>query len=459
MELPTRGTRTVSAGESSRAGSGDGAGDAWGTLGQPPSSSAAATRNAVAAGPLGNVAPSMRVLYLSCHPHLRTASNAGYSTHIRETVAALRRAGHEVVPWIAGDRGAPAEERVAERPPAVSWARRIVPGFAWQGMRDASLVRHDVLLDPELRDVIHRVSPDVIYERAAYLSGAGVRCAERTGTPLLLEVNAPYVEERRNLHGAGMMEAAGRRWERRVLRGASLVVAVSSVLADRLAEAAEVPRDRVRVQPNGVDVARFHADVPSARADLGIPPDAFVVAFVGSFIRWHRLEVLVGAVARLARQGVPVHGLLVGDGEVRGELERRAAELGVAERVTFTGTVPFDRVPGLVQAADACVIPGHAWYCSPIKLFEYGGVGKAVVSLGSEPVREVVEEGRECVLFDGSEDDLAAALRTLHDDPARRASLAAALRGAVSTRFTWDAAARRISGWMSEVVGGACAPA
>lgn len=397
----------------------------------------------------------MRVLYLSCHPHLRTDSNAGYGTHIRETVAALRRRGHEVVPWIAGDRGGPAEERVAERPQAVSWARRVLPGFAWQGLRDAALVRHDVGLDPELRDAIRRVSPDVIYERAAYLCGAGVRSAERTATPLVLEVNAPYVEERSSLHGAGMMEAAGRRWERRVLQGAAAVVAVSSVLADRLAGSGGVPRARIRVQPNGVDVSRFHGGVPSAREELGIPPGAFVVAFVGSFIRWHRLEILVDAVAALAAAGVAVHGLLVGDGEVRAELERRATERGVAERVTFTGTVPFARIPGLVQAADVCVIPGHAWYCSPIKLFEYGAVGKAVVTLASDPVREVVSDGRDCVLFDGTVDGLAAALRGLHDDPARRLRLGASLRDAVAARFTWDAAAERISLWFQEVVGGA----
>ena len=399
----------------------------------------------------------MRVLYLSCHPHLRTDSNAGYSTHIRETIEALRRQGHEVVSWIAGDRGPPAESRVAERPPAVSWARRVVPGFAWQGMRDAALVRQDVMRDPELLEVIRRVSPDVIYERAAYLSGAGVRCAERTGTPLVLKVNAPYVEERRNLHGAGMMEAAGRRWERRVLRGASVVVAVSSVLADRLASSAGVSRDRVRVQPNGVDVARFHAGVPSARGELGIAHDAFVACFVGSFIRWHRLEVLVEAVARLAAEGVPVHGLLVGDGEVRGELEALARDRGIADRMTLTGMVPFERVPQLVQAADVCVIPGHAWYCSPIKLFEYGGIGKAVVSLDSEPVREVVTADRECVFFDGSVEDLTRALRRLHAEPSRRQAMGVALRDAVTRRFTWDAAATQISAWMTEVAGGACA--
>lgn len=394
------------------------------------------------------------MLYLSCHPHLRTDSNAGYATHIRETIAALSRRGHEVVPWIAGDRSAAAGAAGgSQRPSAASWARRVVPGFAWRGLRDAALVRHDVSLGPGLRDVLRRVGPDVVYERAAYLCGAGVRAAERAGTPLVLEMNAPYVEERRSLHGGGPLDVAGRAWERRVLRGAALVVAVSDVLADRLAESADVPRERVRAQPNGVDTTRFHPGVASARERLGIAPDAFVVAFVGSFIRWHRLEVLLDALARLAAQRVPVHGLFVGDGEVAQELRLRAQELGIGARVTFTGTVPFEDVPAHVQAADVCVIPGHAWYCSPIKLFEYGGVGRAVVSHDSAPVREVVEDGRDCLLFDGSSVALARTLRALHDDPARRASLAAALHATVVARHSWDAVAERIEGWMEDVAG------
>ena len=56
----------------------------------------------------------MKVLYLSSHPHLRTDAPSGYATHMRETIAALREAGCEVVSLIAGDRGPPvgrAQER------------------------------------------------------------------------------------------------------------------------------------------------------------------------------------------------------------------------------------------------------------------------------------------------------------------------------------------------------------
>lgn len=406
----------------------------------------------------------MRILYVSCHPHLRTDSNAGYATHIRETVAALQRRGHAVETWIAGDADRASAGAASTGPalagsavttrgraPAVSLLRRVVPRFAWRGLRDLALVRHARAIEPWLRAEVKRVRPDVIYERAAYLSSAGTRVAVATKTPLILEVNAPYVEERRNLNGLGPMDGVGQRWETDVVNAAALVVTVSSVLRDRLVETAGVPGARVRVQPNGVDMGRFHAGVPSARVALGLPADAFVVCFVGSFIRWHRLEVLIDAVAALADSGAPAYALLVGDGDVRGELEARARERGVSDRIRFTGTVPFEAVPAHIQAADVCVIPGHAWYCSPIKLFEYGGVGKAVISLDSAPVREVAQVGRDCRTFDGSAGDLESELRRLMLQPDVRADLAANLHRAVAQRFTWDAAAIRIERWMAEV--------
>jgi len=394
----------------------------------------------------------MQILYVSCHPHLRTDSNAGYATHIREVVAALKRRGHGVETWIAGERrGARSASATGAGSRGVSALRRVVPSFAWRGLRDLSLVRHDRAIEARLRAEVDARRPDVIYERAAYLSSAGIRVAAATGIPLLLEVNAPYVEERRNLNGAGPMDGAGRRWESRVLCGASGVVTVSSVLRDRLVESSGVPAQRVRVQPNGVDVQRFHADAPSLRRELDLPEGAFVVCFVGSFIRWHRLEVLIEAVAALSATGAPAYALLVGDGEMRASLEERARSLGIGDRVRFTGTVPFESVAGHIQTADVCVIPGHAWYCSPIKLFEYGGVGKAVVSLDSKPVREVVDVGRDCVLFDGSAAHLEAELRRLMLDTGAREELARNLHSTVVSHYTWDTAAERIERWLDEI--------
>jgi len=158
---------------------------------------------------------------------------------------------------------------------------------------------------------------------------------------------------------------------------------------------------------------------------------------------------VIAAVATLRAEGVPARALLVGGGEARADLERAAAAAGVTEHVVFTGTVPFDAVPAHVRAADVCVVPGHAWYCSPLKLFEYGGLGKAVVAHASAPVREVVRDGVDCVLVDDSERGLVGALRGLHADPARRRGLAAALHEHVLAHHTWAQSGARLVEWMS----------
>ncbi len=396
---------------------------------------------------------AVKILYVSGHPHLRTDAPSGYATHMRETMRALAGAGCEVRPWVVGDlRRAPeGDAGTRDRPRSV--LRRVVPGSVWQGLRDAALVRHDRALGPELVRVVREERPDVVYERAAYLSSAAVRAARAEGVPLLLEVNAPYVEERRALHGRGTLTGLATRWEREVLQGAALVVTVSGALARFLAERGGIPPERVRVLPNAVDPEAFHPDVPSARGALGFAPDAFVVGYVGSFIPWHRLDLLLRAVAAVRGVGVPAHALLVGDGPARADLEALAAELGVTGAVTFTGALPFAAVPSHVQAMDVCAVPGHAWYCSPIKLFEYGGAGKPVVACDSEPVREVVDDGVHCLLPEGGVDAFAAALVRLHADPALRARLGTALAARVRERHTWPRSAAQLVAWMREVAG------
>jgi len=390
----------------------------------------------------------VQVLYLSTHPHLRTDAPSGYATHMRETIRALRLAGCTVVPCVVGDQG----PLVPVVPPAGGGlrgvARSVTPRFVWQGLRDLALLRHDRRTEEDIAKTIEREQPDAIYERAAYLCASGVRAARAVGVPLVLEVNAPYVEERRELHGRGLLDGRGPRWEREVLHGASLVVTVSTALADRLRETSGVPADKIRVLPNAVDAAKFSTTVSADRARLGFADEDFVIGFVGTFFRWHRLESLVHAVAALRERGVPARALLIGDGEALGGLEEAARDAGVASFVEFTGSVVGSAVPGYLQSADVCVVPGHAWYCSPIKLFEYAGLRKPVVAVDSAPIREVTGDGSDVVLVDGSAEALVDALAGLHADPARRAATAAALHDRVLANHTWARSGEKIAGWL-----------
>ena len=112
------------------------------------------------------------------------------------------------------------------------------------------------------------------------------------------------------------------------------------------------------VVPDGVDLREMMpADASAARAALGLG-DAFVVGILGSCSWNPRLGIaygwdLVEALALL--RDLPVTAMLIGDGSGVAHLKRRAAELGVAERLVFAGQQPMHKLPALLGACDVCV--------------------------------------------------------------------------------------------------------
>ncbi|MFD3483709.1 glycosyltransferase [Streptomyces sp. NPDC058665] len=115
----------------------------------------------------------------------------------------------------------------------------------------------------------------------------------------------------------------------------SATVAVSTTVAHRLRRWG-VRRDRIHVVPNGIDVPRFGYDETArhkARAELGLPADAFVVGGVGRLSPGKRFDTLVRAVAALPGARL----LLVGEGPERDRLCSLATELGASDRILMPG--------------------------------------------------------------------------------------------------------------------------
>lgn len=140
--------------------------------------------------------------------------------------------------------------------------------------------------------------------------------------------------------------------EGRVVRAADRAVVLSEFMGDRLERV--YGRDDSTVVPGGVDVERFSPDVTaSPRVD----------ADGTSFLTVRRLsermghDVLIDAFARVAPEHPAAELFVAGDGPLREELKRRAAEAGVADRVTFLGYVPDGDLPNVYAGADVFVLP------------------------------------------------------------------------------------------------------
>jgi glycosyltransferase involved in cell wall biosynthesis len=138
---------------------------------------------------------------------------------------------------------------------------------------------------------------------------------------------------------------------------------------------------------------------------------------------------------------------VVGDGPARAGLERQAKELGIANRVTFTGIVERDDVARYVNAFDIALQPAVVAYASPLKLFEYLALGKAIVGPAQPNIEEILRQDHNAVLFDPADPNgLAGAVSRLCSDHALRTRVAEnAQRTIADMELTWGENARKVA--------------
>lgn len=381
----------------------------------------------------------MRILY-----HHRTASRDGQSTHITEMIGALRDGGHTVIECspqvdagVAGDTGG-----------SPGWVGRL-KGVLPRGLYELAELAYSIVAYRKLTQQIKLHRPDGIYERYNLYLLAGGWARRRFGLKLLLEVNAPMAVERVQYGGLSWPRLA--RWaELHVWKQADVLLPVTQVLADQMV-AMGIDHKRIVVTPNAINEAHY-LDLPSAddaKSRLGLQ-GRLVLGFTGFVREWDRLDRIVGWIAQQADRH-NAHLLIVGDGPARAEIEAAAQRLGVADRVSFTGVVPRDQVPALSMAFDIALQTALVPYASPLCLFEYLALGKAVVGPDQANHREILTGGVDAILYDPDDPvGVERALDRLCDDAELRARIGLEGQRLIGQReLTWRQHAAKVSALFS----------
>lgn len=375
----------------------------------------------------------MKILY-----HHRTASRDGQAVHIDEMIGSLRKLGHEV--RVVAPPVAEASDMGGE----VSWVQRLRQALP-KALYEFLELGYSLVAYRHLARAASEFEPDVIYERYNLYLLSGLALARRRRIPLLLEVNAPLADERRRFGGLGLPWLA--RWAEGVVwRRADVVLPVTRVLGGHVA-ARGVPWSRIEVVPNGINEDHF-ATAPSAReakAALGWAEDELVLGFTGFVRDWHGVDRVVRWMASPAAPA-KARLLVVGDGPARSDLERLAEELALGDRVRFTGVVPRERVPEHVAAFDIALQPAVVPYASPLKLFEYLALSKAIVAPRQPNIAEVLQDGVNALMFDASQPGALedALSRLCSDRPLRDRIAQGAGESIARLSLTWDSNARRV---------------
>jgi glycosyltransferase involved in cell wall biosynthesis len=374
----------------------------------------------------------VKILY-----HHRTRSKDGQYVHIEEMINALRLQGHEVV--IVAPPSAETEDFGSDAG-IVAKLKRYLPAWFYELME----LGYSLVAYRRLAAAVKQHKPDVLYERYNLFLPAGIWLARKYKLPMLLEINAPILEERSKYDGLSLTSLA--RWSQAYAwKNADVVLPVTQVLGDIVASYGVDPK-RIVVIPNGINLQRFdaNADAAAAKRALGLQ-DYLVLGFTGFVRDWHGLDKVISMIANDPPESRR-HLLVVGDGPVRATLEQQARDLGIAERVTFTGIIGRDDVARYVAAFDIALQPAVVAYASPLKLFEYLALGKAIVGPNQPNIKEILKEDYNAVLFDPkSPDGLAGAVKRLCDDAALRQHVAHNARATIAEqKLTWHENALKV---------------
>ena len=392
-----------------------------------------------------------RVAYLRAN--LWQESLAGGSVaHTGGILAGLRAAGMQVG-YFGATAFAPARAAGAEV--------HVVPAqeLSWlRNLPDLTFLVYSRILGRRARSLLARCPPDFVYQRYSVLNCSGADVANHLRCPLVLEYNGSEVWVARNWSTPMMFEGLAAAIERANLRCADLVVVVSEPLRDQVVAQGILP-ERVLVNPNGVDPARYHPDIDGnrVRVTLGLE-GKLVIGFVGTFGPWHGAEILARAIRPVVERLPHAHFLFVGDGSRMAAVRDIVGCEGVESCVTFTGLVPQDEAPAYLAACDILASPhvpnadGSRFFGSPTKLFEYMAMGKGIVASDLEQIGEVLAHDRTAWLVRPDDvEDLVAGIVAVGSDPEMRTRLGAAARAEAVERYTWDAHVRRMLGRMEEL--------
>lgn len=298
------------------------------------------------------------------------------------------------------------------------WRRRL---FAWTG-RSRSLTQ-------AIRDGRF----DVVHAHFSTNGWLASRAARAAGVPLVITVHAHDVTSLLN-KGPWWRRAATRRQVRKALANADRVIAVSDFIRTKAISVGARP-ERTEVLFTGTPLAPL-ADVDKQ----------WDIVFVGRMVDKKGASDLLDAIARSTVR--PMRVAMIGDGELRADLEARAASLDVD--VEFLGMVPPARVAQEMAAARAVVVPSKTAPNGdveglPTVIVEALALGVPIITTRHSGIPEAVRHEREGLLVDeGDVDALASALDRLLSDSHLAERLSEGARHRAETDFDIVAQCRKL---------------
>lgn len=359
----------------------------------------------------------------------------GQNVHVAELSAALTRQGHDVTVYTRRD-----DPDVPQVVTATAGYRvhHVTAGPRRRIPKD-DIYPHLGAFADELADVFSVERPDVVHAHFWMSGVVSLLSASPLDIPVAVTFHALGAEKRR-FQGAEDTSPRSRiAMETVVARHADMIVATCSAEAFELARMGASPR-RTSIHPCGVDVDTFAPSVAPADP-LGGRRARHRVVSVGRLVPRKGFDTAIDALAALPDAELVIVGgpadRPVLDDQEGARLWSRACDRGVQDRLRMPGQMPRETMPAILGSAD--LVTCTPWY-EPFGMvpLEAMASGTPVVAAAVGGLRDTVRDGVTGELVPPRNPGaLAESLRSLLDDPGRRASYAQQGLDRVRSRYTW----------------------
>lgn len=299
------------------------------------------------------------------------------------------------------------------------------------------------------KEIIRRERPVAVHLRSTYVSALpGLIAARYFGVPVIYEVSGMWelVYESAN---EALMEGRRARTvvlEDAVLRAADVVCTITEAMG-RIIQSRVQLQAPLKIVPNAVDAKQFfHSEKDRALVQqFGWDPEIPVIGYVGSFVDYEGLDVLIAALAELKRRRIRHYGLFVGDGAVANRIRKMAHAEGLdPDSYRFTGRIPHTEVAKMYSLIDICAFPRRSTPAteavSPMKPFEAMASGKSVIVSNVAALVEIAGGGTRAGVVPVEDPiSLADKLQEVIQNPERVALQRAEAAKWVTTERSWEA--------------------
>ncbi|NNF02490.1 MAG: glycosyltransferase family 4 protein [Bacteroidia bacterium] len=272
--------------------------------------------------------------------------------------------------------------------------KSIVKGISksvYQSLSDSVYFANQAKLQEEL---LSKEKPDHIIEFLTYGSEIGAALKAKFNVPLLVIYDSPIAQQYREMHGAYSV----------FLKKIEKNEQVSVMAADDIICYSE-PVKRYLESKHELQ-AKFHIwptiiwEKMTTRDKSQDSSDSIDIGFFGSFLKWHKVELLVRVFDSISQEFPDLHLHLVGYGAEWENIKKQVESLSCKNRIHLPGFIDEEALRQLKNTIDIGLMPGSNWYGSPLKIFEYAWLKIPVIAANTPTIAYLFEHEKDLLLID-----------------------------------------------------------